>query len=132
MIKDKEFWSKFWQSVTVFSLFLLLGMGIGWLIIGFIEAVILCFSWVHIVCWSAGFLLISIGAFFSTRKEYRNQKREEYEKRLLNLTVKRDEQRAIFFDENSSDEDRDFAWSNVEMYEKEIYRIATLYHKYGG
>lgn len=132
MIKDKEFWSKFWQSVVIFSLFVLIGMGIGWLVVGFIEAVILCFSWVHIVCWGAGFLLISIGAFFSARKEYRNQKREEYEKRLLNLTNKRDEQRAIFFDENSSDEDKDFAWANIEMYEKEISRIATLYHKYGG
>lgn len=132
MIKDKEFWSRFWQSVTVFSLFVLIGMGIGWLVVGFIEAVILCFSWVHIIGWGAGFLLISIGAFFSARKEYRNQKREEYEKRLLNLTNKRDEQRAIFFDENSSEENKDFAWANVEMYEKEISRIATLYHKYGG
>lgn len=132
MIKDKEFWSRFWQSAVIFSLFVFLGMGIGWLIVGFIEAVIMCFSWVHIVCLGASFLLISIGAFFSACKEYRNQKREEYEKRLLSLTAKRDKQRAIFFDENSSEEDKDFAWANVEMYEKEISRIATLYHKYGG
>lgn len=132
MIKDKEFWSDFWKTFTIVTIFFLLGNGLVWLIAGFIEMVILCFGWHYLIGWGISFVLIALAAFLITRSIYRDRKKEEYEKRLLNLTVKRDEQRAIFFDENSSDEDRDFAWSNIQMYEKEIYRIATLYHKYGG
>ena len=132
MIKDKEFWNDFWKTFTIVTIFFLLGNGLVWLIAGFIEMVILCFGWHYLIGWGIAFVLIAIAAFLITRSIYRDRKREEYEKRLLNLTVKRDEQRAIFFDENSSDEDKDFAWANVEMYEKEISRIATLYHKYGG
>jgi hypothetical protein len=132
MIKDKEFWNDFWKTFTIVTLFFILGNGLVWLIAGFIEMVILCFGWHYLIGWGIAFVLISLTAFFITRSIYRDRKRAEYEKRLLSLTVKRDEQRAIFFDENSSDEDKDFAWANVEMYEKEISRIATLYHKYGG
>ena len=132
MIKDKEFWSDFWKTFVIVTIFFLLGNGLVWLIAGFIEMVILCFGWHYLIGWGIAFVLIAFAAFLITRSIYRDRKREEYEKRLLNLTVKRDEQRAIFFDENSSEEDRDFAWANVEMYEKEIYRVATLYHKYGG
>lgn len=131
MIKDKEFWSVFWKTCTIVTLFFLLGNGLVWLIVGFVEMVILCFGWHCLIGWGIAFVLIALTAFLITRSIYREQKREEYEKRLLNLTIKRDEQRAIFFDINSSEEDRDFAWANVEMYEKEITRIATLYHKYG-
>ena len=132
MIKDKEFWNDFWKTFTIVTIFFLLGNGLVWLIAGFIEMVILCFGWHYLIGWGIAFVLIALAAFLITRSIYRDRKREEYEKRLLNLTVKRDKQRAIFFDENSSDEDKDFAWANVEMYEKEISRIATLYHKYGG
>lgn len=132
MIKDKEFWNDFWKTFTIVTIFFMLGNGLVWLIAGFIEMVILCFGWHYLIGWGIAFVLIFLAAFLITRSIYRDRKREEYEKRLLSLTVKRDEQRAIFFDENSSDEDRDFAWANVEMYEKEISRIATLYHKYGG
>ena len=132
MIKDKEFWSDFWRSFVIFTVFFFLGNGLVWLIVGFVEMVILCFGWHCLIGWGIAFILIALAAFLTSRIVYRDRKREEYEKRLLNLTVKRDKQRAIFFDENSSDEDRDFAWSNIEMYEKEITRIATLYHKYGG
>lgn len=132
MIKDKEFWNDFWKTFTIVTIFFLLGNGLVWLIAGFIEMVILCFGWHYLIGWGIAFVLIALAAFLITRSIYRDRKREEYEKRLLNLTVKRDKQRAIFFDENSSEEDKDFAWANVEMYEKEISRIATLYHKYGG
>ena len=132
MIKDKEFWSDFWRSFVIFTAFFFLGNGLVWLIAGFIEMVILCFGWHYLIGWGIAFILIALAAFLTSRIVYRDRKKEEYEKRLLNLTIKRDKQRAIFFDENSSDEDRDFAWSNIEMYEKEITRIATLYHKYGG
>lgn len=132
MIKDKEFWSRFWELVVISSLFLLVGMGVGWLIIGFIEAVIMCFSWVHIVCWGAGFLLISIGAFFSARKEYRNQKREYYERKLIMLSEKLEREKAIFFDEDTSEEERVFAWANIDMFEKAIHQNSELYYKYGG
>ena len=132
MIKDKEFWNDFWKTFTIVTIFFMLGNGLVWLIAGFIEMVILCFGWHYLIGWGIAFVLIFLAAFLITRSIYRDRKREEYEKRLLNLTVKRDKQRAIFFDENSSEEDKDFAWANVEMYEKEISRIATLYHKYGG
>ena len=132
MIKDKEFWNDFWKTFTIVTIFFILGNGLVWLIAGFIEMVILCFGWHYLIGWGVAFVLIALAAFLITRSIYRDRKREEYEKRLLSLTAKRDAQRAIFFDENSSDEDKDFAWANVEMYEKEISRIATLYHKYGG
>lgn len=132
MIKDKEFWNDFWKTFTIVTIFFMLGNGLVWLIAGFIEMVILCFGWHYLIGWGVAFVLIALAAFLITRSIYRDRKREEYEKRLLSLTVKRDEQRSIFFDENSSEEDKDFAWANVEMYEKEISRIATLYHKYGG
>ena len=132
MIKDKEFWNDFWKTFTIVTIFFILGNGLVWLIAGFIEMVILCFGWHYLIGWGIAFVLIFLAAFLITRSIYRDRKREEYEKRLLSLTAKRDAQRAIFFDENSSDEDKDFAWANVEMYEKEISRIATLYHKYGG
>lgn len=132
MIKDKEFWNDFWKTFTIVTIFFLLGNGLVWLIAGFIEMVILCFGWHYLIGWGIAFVLIALAAFLITRSIYRDRKREEYEKRLLSLTAKRDKQRAIFFDENSSEEDKDFAWANVEMYEKEISRIATLYHKYGG
>ena len=132
MIKDKEFWNDFWKIFTIATIFFMLGNGLVWLIAGFIEMVILCYGWHYLIGWGIAFVLIVLAAFLITRSIYRDRKREEYEKRLLSLTAKRDAQRAIFFDENSSDEDKDFAWANVEMYEKEISRIATLYHKYGG
>lgn len=132
MIKDKEFWNDFWKTFTIVTIFFMLGNGLVWLVAGFIEMVILCFGWHYLIGWGIAFVLIFLAAFLITRSIYRDRKREEYEKRLLSLTVKRDKQRAIFFDENSSEEDKDFAWANVEMYEKEISRIATLYHKYGG
>ena len=132
MIKDKEFWNDFWKTFTIVTIFFILGNGLVWLIAGFIEMVILCFGWHYLIGWGVAFVLIALAAFLITRSIYRDRKREEYEKRLLSLTAKRDAQRAIFFDENSSDEDKDFAWANVEMYEKEISRIATLYPKYGG
>ena len=132
MIKDKEFWNDFWKIFTIATIFFMLGNGLVWLIAGFIEMVILCFGWHYLIGWGIAFVLIVLAAFLITRSICRDRKREEYEKKLLNLTAKRDKQRVIFFDKNSSDEDRDFALANIEMYEKEIDKAEKQLKKYGG
>ena len=132
MIKDKEFWNDFWKIFTIATIFFMLGNGLVWLIAGFIKMVILCYGWRYLIGWGIAFVLIVLAAFLITRSIYRDRKREEYEKKLLNLTAKRDKQRVIFFDKNSSDEDRDFALVNAEMYEKEINKAEKQLKKYGG
>ena len=132
MLGDKKFWNTFFRCFITMLIFFFLGCGSVWLICGFIESLIIGFAWWKIIVYVGTIFLIAILTFFIVRSEYRKEKREEYEKKLLNLTAKRDKQRVIFFDKNSSDEDRDFALANAKMYEKEINKAEKQLKKYRG
>lgn len=132
MLGDKKFWEKFFYVFLGCMIFLLMGSGFVWLIIGFVETMIIGFAWCKILIYGIAILVIAIIAFFMVRAEYRAEKRDYYERKHLNLVRHRNEELAILFDECSSDEARDFASANAEMYLNEIEKAKKEYQKYGG
>ena len=132
MFGDKDFWKQFFRSFFYCLLFFFLGSGVIWLITGFVYIMIINFAWIKILLYGIGILLLAAVAFFIARSNYRAIKRTYFQSKIINL--RHCWQREIFHsqDENSSEEDRDFACSNAEMYLKEIKKAEKEFEKYGG